>query len=277
MAFNITAGFDTVINNGAALVPIVQPASAYFEEDPDSPTLEFAEQCTVTHKYHGDWATIQTLIVGRGAYLVDSFGYLYRVLSCTIAHEKGNAGSMIIVTESISFNVPPDEFDVEPVEFNPALEKYSAYSVLLDTDLANIQSALELPQETARAEAASRNTYPVGSQAYNLWNALLSKKRRGEDTFYIIGFKVTWSKFYWNTQPLNFGGYIQNPAAIVPATFIRSTLGQIIPASMSCLRFADQQSFARTWYKVTRTWLCGSAGKWDPDIYPTYALQPGVI
>ena len=38
MPFNITAGFDTVINNGAGLVPIVQPALTYFEEDPDSPT-----------------------------------------------------------------------------------------------------------------------------------------------------------------------------------------------------------------------------------------------
>ena len=153
MPFNITAGFDTVINNGAGLVPIVQPALTYFEEDPDSPTLEFAEQCTVTHKYHGDWQTIQTLIVSRGTYLIDSFGYLYRVLSCTIAHQSGNAGSMTIVTESISFNVPPDEFDVEAVEFNPALEKFPAYSVLTDTDFANIQSALELPQEAARAEA----------------------------------------------------------------------------------------------------------------------------
>ena len=181
------------------------------------------------------------------------------------------------VTESISFNVPPDEFDVEAVEFNPALEKFPAYSVLTDTDFANIQSALELPQEAARAEAAALNTYPVGSINYNLWNALLTKKRRGIETFYISGFKVTWSKFYWNTQPLNRGGYIQNPVAIVPATFIRSTSGQIISADMSCLRFADQQSFARTWYKVTRTWMCAQASKWDPDLYPSYNLLPGVI
>lgn len=99
------------------------------EEQPDSPTIERAEQATITKVFRMSWNEAKTRIefLGRGSVVTDSYGNIYLVLSCTIQHEKGGMAIMTIVMEAKTFDSPPDEFSVTPVELGINLLKHPRY------------------------------------------------------------------------------------------------------------------------------------------------------
>jgi hypothetical protein len=99
------------------------------EELPDSPTLERAEQATVTHSFVLPYseALNKLAIYGRGALRQDSVGNYYRVLSSSVTRMKGNMARLQIVSESLSYDNPPDEFHVVPVELNIDILKHPRY------------------------------------------------------------------------------------------------------------------------------------------------------
>jgi hypothetical protein len=103
--------------------------SVPFNEITNSPTLERAEQATCTHKYTLSWAEAQLLIgiLGRGTLINDSYGNYYRILSSTIQRTKPNTAELTVVSEGVSFDVPPDEFQITPVKLNLDLLKYPRY------------------------------------------------------------------------------------------------------------------------------------------------------
>ena len=258
-------GYDTL--NDEAAVPNQEPAGAFLKEKPDSPEIELGEQGLFTHTFDADWTTARSLVLPRGTFVRDSNGNIFRLLTTKLQHKAGNVGEISHATESISFAVPPDEFDIDDVENNPSLKKHPRYAALTDQDFSNIQSALDLPQQQSRAEAETLNTYAPSSLSFARWNELLSKLRRGEDSFYAAGIKITWGTFSFSPQPMNLGGYIEDPTLILPFTFYIGTAGNIFPNGISWLRFADKQPFQRTWYKLTRTWVGFPNAHWDPDIY----------
>ena len=164
---------DGVTNYGSGTVGAPTPAGAItiqgpigatdyeIQEDVDSPTLERAEQATITKSFHDlSWNEACTRIdsLGRGGILIDQFGNQIRILSSTIQSQRGNKATLKIVSEGLSFDTPPDEFTCTPVELginiikhpryysalNPASTDYNNYVTVGDTEvsLASVKQAI---------------------------------------------------------------------------------------------------------------------------------------
>jgi hypothetical protein len=108
----------------AAMLPI--------EESKESPTIERAEQCTVRHVYNLPWTQAQNYLASyaRGALVTDAFNNFYRVLSSEIQYQGAKGAGyaqMVVVCESISFDVPPDEFSIVPVKLGLDIFKHPRY------------------------------------------------------------------------------------------------------------------------------------------------------
>ncbi len=101
------------------------------EEEAESPTIERAEQATIVHTYRlpYDQALNRLAIYGRGALVSDSSGNVYRVLSSSVRRrgKESNQASLTITAESVSFDVPPDEFQITPVKLGIDLLKHPRY------------------------------------------------------------------------------------------------------------------------------------------------------
>src|SRR6185312_7988622 len=113
----------------ASALTIALPAGATSqpaEENPDSPEIERAEQATIMHVVKMSWTDGVALItgLGRGTFLQDSFGNITRVLSSRIKKNRGNQCEVTIVAESISFDTPPDDFQIDPIDLGLNIIKH---------------------------------------------------------------------------------------------------------------------------------------------------------
>ena len=104
-------------------------ASIPVEELPDSPTIERAEQATITHSYILPYAEAinKISIYGRGTLTKDSVDNYYRVLSSSLTRMKGNMARLQIVSEALTYDNPPDEFQIVPVELGVDILKHPRY------------------------------------------------------------------------------------------------------------------------------------------------------
>ena len=101
------------------------------EEATDSPTIERAEQGTVTHKFILSWeeAKVRIQFLGRGTVREDSFGNVFKVLSASIQYgvPAVEMATLTVVEESLSFDSPPDQFKIMPVELGINIIKHPRY------------------------------------------------------------------------------------------------------------------------------------------------------
>lgn len=91
--------------------------------------MERAEQCTVRHRFTMDWqeALNRWSIYSRGTLLQDSASNFYRVLVCNIQHQKPDTAILDITSEALSFDNPPDEFQITPVKLGLDIMKHPRY------------------------------------------------------------------------------------------------------------------------------------------------------
>jgi hypothetical protein len=297
-----------------------------FEELPDSPEIERAEQGTIQHRFRCDPETGLVLIkqLPRGRWLTDTAGNITRVVSSRLNWQKPNVPILTVTAEGVSFDTPPDEFSLQVIELNPAIEKHPRYaflSVMLRNFVNSAVSGAQLLTQT-QAEQFIRDgltpdflhppppaepPQPIGTdkQIIDACIELLNKRRIGEDTFYLPGFRIVWSRYYWGPPLLNPGGYIGDPIMEgLPYFFwsvdrtpegsdIFSKMAEINPQfytrgddfdpelyrdGISWLRQSDTMDYSRTWFKVTHTWIGAPYAHWDADIYSQnlspYPLPP---
>lgn len=213
----------------------------WFEESPDSPDIERGEQATIRHTYFCDYDISGIALIGaigRGTVLIDSFGNETRVLTADLTRMKGNEAKFVVTAESISFDTPPDEFDLDPTEINPEIEKHPKYIPIMgdgqsrypynenstggviDSTLLTGPRIVEIAKSAANAASQGQGTESLDQlnstgvpDASVLALALDLYKRflRGETTFYLDGLTLTWSVFFWSVPGLDAGGYIQDP------------------------------------------------------------------
>ena len=307
---------------GTVSPPAVVEASQalrVFEEYPDSPTIERGEVTTIVHRFKVDLTTGQIYIQGlpRGSLSTDTYGNITKLLSATLQYERGDLWTLMITSEGFGgvndngsasiFDVPPDEFSVEPVEFNPDLFRHPRYATVLNYNdpvtgttgaqiiqwlLGSVNLSYNLGQSDTNSLINSTNITDPAVLA--LTNELLGELRQGQNTFYLSGFKVTYSYYGYLPNFLNPGGYLEDPVASgnIPIYFwsedasgsndsnIFNAVGpSVSPAlydnGLSWLRYADSQQYQRTWFKLTATWIGLPDGVWNPVIYnPSLAVQP---
>lgn len=278
-----------------------------YEERPDSPEIERAEQGTIRHTFKVDEDTGLAMLqgTGRGRFLTDSFGNVSRVLSCRLNHIRGDHWSIEVVAESISFDTPLDEFDVAEVEENLDIIFHPRYAPVRNYNLNSSGVATGTPSgyqiiNAIRTAGGVQNyaqvndgmgrltatDYITDATVRALAVEAANKLRKGETEFYFAGLRVTWSQYYWLPPLMNPGGYIENPVTqgSVPAYFWSDTgepggantledLGVIINPDIygdgfSWLRRADSRQYQRIWHKINRSWIGGPLLHWDTDIYP---------
>lgn len=275
---------------------------AIFEELPDSPQLEFGEHATIVHRFHIDpqQAFYAAAIYTRGSTWLDSAGNLCRVLNVRFDAQKGNYYIMAVTSEGLSFSVPPPEYDIQEIDINPVAQKHPRYAplnqIFLDANnnpsgfnpIAVARQAVDqlnpvsgAPQLFAVNQLLNKNNFktqavPTGDlTAQSASLELLKKLRRGEETFYLAGYKVSFSTFSFEPQLLDPGGRIEDPVASgnLPPEFylngfsqnifteLTSTLSpQFYGNGISWFRQADSQIFQRTWFRRTQTWIMAPAG-----------------
>ena len=269
----------------------------FLEEYDDSPSFESGDQGTITHRLKADINTAYTLFQAnqRGTTSVDSSGNICRVLNINMKPITGTGAvywDLTVISECISFDQPPDEFSVEITDLQPGLELHPRYSGMTYAQRniirnANISDSTGIQQgylnQIAKFPATNDDATNQQGQSYEQY----FKRLKGIDSFYFAAFKVVWSQFFWYPQLLNPGSYIEDPiqAGGLPAAFW-STTGQpsgpsifsnvalmnknLFPqgvTNLTWLRFADTQTFNRTWFKVTKTWVGAALNQWDVELY----------
>jgi hypothetical protein len=148
--------------------------------------------------------------------------------------------------------------------------------------------------------AAGDNNIGKQQDHYMAAYELMQKLFCGEQTFYLPGFRVQWTQFFWMPQPLDPGGIIEDPitsgrlpyfywstnnpqdsntafnifalmAARCPQLYDPLKTGKTV---ISWLRLCDMPVvWERTWFGITRTWLGGPYSHWDKHLY-TNAPSP---
>jgi hypothetical protein len=293
-------------------------AGLYLQEDPGSPEIERGDQATFRHTFTVDYQTGLALssAMPRGGYITDSRGYIYKILSTNLNSRRAHLATFVITSESVSFDNPPDEFHVQTIELNPAIEKHPMFWDIVGNGLdvnpynldnvgaiitpglmtgPNIVASCKLAADAIDVAAnndliANINATTVGNTAVaNLATLkLYPRYLRKEETFYLAGFRVVWSSYFYLPPLMDGGGYIQDPVTQggLPPYFWSTTMAvggdnillkkakltnpQIYQRGLSWLRLADELEYQRTWFHLTRSWLGGPLGQWDKAIYPTY-------
>lgn len=100
------------------------------EEPPGSPKLERAEQATGAHNLEMSWqqARYYWTLMPRGTVVNDTAANFWRILSCECTRTSATRGTLYYVMESISFDSPPDEFDVNEVSLDLDIVKHPRYN-----------------------------------------------------------------------------------------------------------------------------------------------------
>ena len=178
-----TNGYGTPAKNGQIIWnfpsgPSTTPDNKPTEEFPDSPTIERAEQCTCVHRYSGSYNNLLNLlqIYGRGALVTDAGGNYYRVLSSSLQYQKGGMGIFTMTSESISFDVPPDEFQLTPVKLGLDIMKHPRYSgALMPTNqIPNYTGPLDTDAQIAAKQAIIRAIQAYRENPYIPTSALIN-------------------------------------------------------------------------------------------------------
>ncbi len=124
------AAVGTASPAGAIITQTPSGDVSTIEEDVTSPTLERAEQATCEHTLTMafDAARIFISAMGRGTFVADSFGNIFRILSSKIQSLKADRAQLSYVAESISFDSPPDDYQMIPVELGIDILKHPRYA-----------------------------------------------------------------------------------------------------------------------------------------------------
>lgn len=184
---------------------------------------------------------------------------------------------------------------------NPDANIRTAYHKMIQSSMNNLGSVGDIypkpawdPKDGWKYKAEDKITGT--NKAKRAAQEIIQKFWRGEETPYIIGWQITWSVYYFWPQPLNPGGYIEDPifqaTPALPAYFwspyfpprtkpptVFDWMAYVNPqcysntgysngkVEISWLRKADNYDYERTWFRVDRTWIGTPVGYWDPDLY----------
>jgi len=114
---------------GSVVISDVNGGTITLQEDSDSPTVERGVQATAQHKFTMGYTQAVNLGANlpMGTIIQDSSGNIWRLLTSTVQAQEGTKGKLITVSESVSFDTPPDEFQVNTVDLGIDIIKHPRY------------------------------------------------------------------------------------------------------------------------------------------------------
>ena len=181
---------------------------------------------------------------------------LFCVDDTSLDLQKGGKG--VVTVNYLYLGVtPPDEFALTPFEINPPIEKNPCFASLTKDDLDKARTAFN----AATAAGQTTLTNAITSTTNNaLTTSLINKWLRGEETYYLAGFKFQHTLQSFSAPEGFEGGVIQEPFG--------AFAGYVSGAGLEWLRQADELVWSNGIWKLTRTWIGAPSGHWDSDLYP---------
>ena len=224
-------------------------------EQPDSPLWERGDVTRATMKLKGLYALALASMLRKGALGTGAFAGM-KVISSTVARERGGVGLLTIVLEGPApedddIILPPDEFECDFGQQELDIKKHPNYAALTAEDLWAVDAFINSADFQTVDFFEWLTEGPNGPAA----ESLLERLQRGEDHYAIFPPVLRWTSYFLDEPAPNGGGYIE-----IPPTPSAPTAG------WAFLRAGDSISFNGTFWKLTRTWI--GSRDWDNEIYP---------
>ncbi len=247
---------------------------------PNSPRLTYGDRVKAVDVYKGPQSLCVTSMIPRG-----TFGTGYRTgWVCTqseVLTERGTIGTLTLEWEAGGYNatqpLPVGSFSMDPQELYPKVERAGVFQPLTFDTInivynclysANSSGNPALTPATLPNQTPFKNslTDPAQAQQLALAKKLLDKLQKGEETFYIAGWRYSYEVYSYTQPTLNNGGFVVSGTPGGPISNF--------PAGVSWLRLADKvdpAGVAGSMYKTTFNFIGGpilnGVGYWDPDVY----------
>ena len=298
----IPAGCCIITSNSGSLITL--------EEMPDSPTIERGTQCTAQHRFKCSYQDGLNLLaaIGMGTIVQDSFGNIWRVLTCSLQSMEGTAAVLGTVSESVSFDVPPDEFQCNSVDLGIDIIKHPRYFPNLYPTNAELGTFVgQVKEAIIRAIQSYRDSpfFPSASNLYGLLNGQVQNIQTSSlsnGTWIIavpnVNFQPQFDFVADTVIQDGTGVVVPLPAAIAngqvndPSIHVSVNANALANPSIQLARAAAQEIITKLWRMEDSPYLAGVELKWtqyyflppilnlgsyleDPDyVVPNYFLQP---
>jgi hypothetical protein len=254
----------------------------------DTGTLEAGDRVRFTDVLYGPIAACYAAQPPRGAFGTSNFNSMginrvgWVVSQSTVNNMRGGIGKLTIVWEAggayATMALPVGDFSLKPQELYPKIERAGCFAGITATTLNIVYNAVYSSTKASGAIlggesvlttqiADGKNGYTAATYADQLALAqkLLAKLLKGEETFYLAGWRYTYETFSYTMPTVTPGGTPGTPGG---------PLAGSLPSGVSWLRLADDidpAGVAGSMYRLNITWLggpiFGGVGYWDSDVY----------
>lgn len=240
-------------------------------EQPDSGKMVFSKgKVTQTRIYVAKYTVCVAASLGYGTVGTgQQFGYT--VGECTVDAIGAEQGKLTIVWEAGGPDggdsgqpLPPDEWNTQPQDLQPRVERTPGFTNLsraqsrLCANAASPDQSGDTAWQTLIDQYNADPNGPGGNGANAAAVVLADFLRRGIESKYQAAKTYNWILNSFAPFDELLGGWAENPGG--PGIGYQ-------PANLSWLRLADAQSYSGGIYQLTRTWLGGPDGHWDPILY----------
>jgi hypothetical protein len=257
----------------------------------DSGGCSATDRIRLTDIYYGTFAQCGLGQLARG-----TFGSGQRagwvVNQSTLSRQRGDVGKLVTEWEAggtyATNPLPVGNFSLKPQELYPKIERNGFFAGILPRTVNGVYNARDsaIKYTGESYDSVDIGNYAVGmkptgvdSHGNNIWptpttdqatqlalgSKLLEKITRGEETYYLVGWRYTYEVYSYTPPTLDSGGEPGTPGG---------PLASELPTDTAWLRLADDldsAGVAGSMYKLNVTWLggpvVGGVGFWDPDIY----------
>jgi hypothetical protein len=237
---------------------------------PTAPRLVYGDRVKSIDIYAGPQPLCAESMLARG-----TFGTGLRagwvVNQCTCDTSRGAIGLLTIEWEAGGAEaiqpLPVGDFSLEPQEIYPKVERNPFFTGIDPDTISAVYNVLyafnQSGTNSANTIINTRVTGPLdggtpGTQT-NFAYELLTKLQRGEESWYLAGYRYSYETFSYTEPSLTNGAIIGTPGGPVS-----------VPSGLAWLRLADKLDPAGvngSMYKLTVNWIGGPNGYWDTDLY----------
>jgi hypothetical protein len=244
---------------------------------PNSPRLVYGDRVKAIDIYKGQQSLCAESMLARG-----TFGTGFRagwvVNQCTCDTARGDIGTLTIEWEAGGSEadqpLPTGDFSLEPQEIYPKVERNAFFSGICPDMVRASYNALYAVNQTGGGPNARQiittaaNSANFANFSVNTANGqielaylLLDKLANGEESYYVAGYRYSFSAYSYIAPSLSEGGITGTPGGPISGD---------LPDGISWLRLADKIEPAGvngSMFKLTENWIGGPDGYWDSDLY----------
>lgn len=247
-------------------------SAAFLVEAPESGAIQSDSRGTSkTQVFHGSLAQCEASVVPYGTLGTNVYaGYICD--RCIVTPGDGASGRLDIVwLRSVTGGgggdgevLPPDEFDLTPVDANPRIERHAIFHPDPDDPdkiyltSFGIRQVINTFQKDYPLDAAGEAKRAADYNALTaLQKKLYDKLADGIESYPFTNWSYIWTSFSWTIPSMSLGNYRQTPWG---------PLAGFLYSGTKWLRQPDSLSVRNGVYALTRVWI--GAPEWDSDLYP---------